>query len=58
MKIIISKQLMKNKTNIVSGEEEYCDQLYRKQPKGLGKEVQWNIDRLLSHLSAHNLMRL
>ena len=33
---------MKNLTSIVSSEEEYCDQLYQKQPKGLGKEVQWN----------------
>ena len=40
MKIVNLKQLMKNQTSIVSG-EEYCDQLYQKQPKGLG-EVQWN----------------
>ena len=33
---------MKNHTSIISGEEEYCDQLYRKQPKGLGEAVQWN----------------
>ena len=42
MKIVNLKQLMKNQTSIVSGEEEYCDQLYQKQPKGLGEEVQWN----------------
>ena len=42
MKIINLKQLMKNLTNIVSGEEEYCDQLHRKQRKGLGEKVQWN----------------
>ena len=32
---------MKNQTSrpIVSGEEEYCDQLYQKQPEGLGEEV-------------------
>ena len=28
---------MKNQTSIISG-EEYCDQLYQKQPKGLGEE--------------------
>ena len=33
---------MKNQTSIVCGEEEYSDQLYQKQPKGLGEEVQWN----------------
>ena len=33
---------MKNQISIVSGEEEYCDQLYRKQLKGLGEEVQRN----------------
>ena len=37
MKIVNLKQLMKNQTCIVNGEEEYCDQLYEKQPKGLGK---------------------
>ena len=39
MKIIDLKQLMKNQKSIVSSEEEYCDQLYQKQPKSLGEEV-------------------
>ena len=33
---------MKNQTSFVSGEEERFDQLYRKQQKGIGEEVQWN----------------
>ena len=33
---------MKNQISIVSGEEEYCDKLYQKQPKGQREEVQWN----------------
>ena len=41
MKIVSLKQLMKNQAIIVSSEQEYCDQLYQKQPKGLEKEVQW-----------------
>ena len=40
MKVINLKQLMKNQTIIVSGEEEYCDQLYQKQPKDLQEKVQ------------------
>ena len=41
MKIVNLKQLMKNQTSISSDEEEYYDQLYQKQPKGLG-EVRCN----------------
>ena len=41
MKVVNLKQLMKNQTSIVYSEEEYCDQLYQKQPKGLAEE-QWN----------------
>ena len=33
---------MKPQTSSVSSEEEYCHQLYQKQPKGLREEEQWN----------------
>ena len=33
---------MKNQTSIASSEEEYCNQLYQKQLKSMGEEVQWN----------------